>query len=157
MSGYLAGTVYGVSLNVSALPTGSGLIVGQKAILPNGKEVTLVQNNPSGATIAKNAALNLLNASFQCNATPATANTIVIQGCNDNANSTIVVGNFFFMTERGLFVPLVAASVATQTMVNSSATIGTLAAASASTANQTTNIMSLAASGAGGATNCYKS
>jgi len=154
MSGYLAGTIYGVSSVQTTLQ--QGMSTGQKVILPNGKECTLVQNSSGGSTIAKNAALvlSLASGALTVNATSA-ANTIAT-GVNDNANATIPAGSYFFMTERGLMYPLVAASVAAGAIVNPSGTSGTLAA-STGTAAQQTNIQLLAASGTGGATAAYKS
>lgn len=84
----------------------------------------------------------------------STANTQPIIGINDNSGVIVTTGQYCWLTIYGRCTPLVAAAVATNTFVVSSATSGQLQAATAGTSIQA-NILTTTASGAGGATNCW--
>ena len=135
-----------------------GLVVGREAdtTAVTGKSYKLVQ---AAAAIPANAAVyasgvttSTADATFQVTACSA-ANQYIL-GVNDNAGQAIPSGSYFWITIKGKCAPLVAASIAINTFVVSSATSGTLAAAAAGTSLQA-NIFLLAASGAGGATLAY--
>lgn len=161
------GNVY-TSLSLVQGSTGDlaalGAKLGMVAQDPNGTKFScLVQYNPSGTggslAAADGQCLRLIgdpkasSLNYVVDVTTAAGQTVF--GVNDNSNSAVAVGNYFWVTISGPCAPLLATTIAAQTMVNASSTQGTLAAASSSAANQQTNIRSQASSGSGGKTDCY--
>jgi hypothetical protein len=160
MAGYISGSIYGiVGFNQATLPTGSGMVLGHSTIIYDAankgfREVMLVQ---AGGALTANQALKFSAAGT---VVPTAAAGDIVQGVNDlsgaamGTGAAVANGNYFYMTIRGCCNPLVAAGQAAGTKLMASGTAGQLTAwTSAQFAN--TNLASLAASGAGGATLCW--
>jgi len=150
------------NLVFTTLPTGLGYKLGDliypavatgNGILYNGNAVQLFQVAAS-STCPANGSFQLFGGAttFQIAATSA-INQLVI-GINDLSGSALTAAQYFFGTISGYTSVLEAASVAANTVIVSSTTAGTLAAAVAGTSLQA-NIQSQVASGAGGATLAY--
>lgn len=166
-SGYVPSKMYGLSLNQATLPGGSE--VGMMDIVydfdNNGwSEVMLVQAYASAAASLKiNGALKFVT--FGIVDMIAAGSNDIVAGVNDVSSGTprtgvlIVAGNYFWMTVRGLCKPLLDAAVAKGPLQTGGATSGQLVAwaTDAGATFKQTNLQSLVASGAGGATLCYLS
>lgn len=163
-SGYIPGKMYGIQLNQSTLP--GGCEVGMMDLVydfENGgpKEIMLVRADPSaGASLKANGALRFTSAGV---VDMVSAAGQICNGVNDVSSGTIgtgsiiVAGNYFWMTVRGLVEPLLDAAVAEGPLATGSATTGQLVAWTDGTVTfRQTNLQSLEASGAGGATLCFK-
>src|SRR6202034_707083 len=82
---------------------------------------------------APNAAVHLSAWQNAYQVTPTTAALQPVLGCNDQSGISVTANFCGWMKTSGLMFPLVAASVAKEAVVVSSATVGTLAAAVAGT------------------------
>lgn len=154
----LTSATFGLSTDVySTLPSGSGLAVGEVVQFQNiGRLRMLVQYNPSASgALAANAAVKFIGTAGAYVVDEVAAAGDSVLGVNDLAGTTIPVGNYFWITIKGPCFPLLTTTISAGTIVNPGATAGSLSAASATAANQQTNIESLASSGSGGATACW--
>jgi len=169
-SGFIPSTMYGLSYNQATLV--AGMSVGMCDLIydfNNGgyKEIMFVQAGPGiGASLKANAATKMITGG----ATVAGVVDMVAaagdfcSAVNDVSSGTIetgaivVAGNYHWETVRGLIKPLEDAATAAGPLQTGSATSGQLQAwaTSAGATFQQTNLRSLAASGAGGATLGWK-
>lgn len=133
-----------------SIPTGSGLTVGKRFILPDHSKV--VKFVKAAGSIADKAAV--ANSSSATEVVETSADDQIVAGANDNAGKAITTGQYFFITESGSMTVKVAASVNANSVLVSSTTAGTLIAKTAN--DYQMNIQSLAASGSGGPTSAFK-
>ncbi len=162
-------TMYGLGLNQSTLPGGEQL--GDKLTVydfaNNGfKEVMLVQAYGSASvSLSANSVLKFISKGVVDMVSTAGD---MVAGVNDvssigtangavGTGAIVAAGNYFYMTIRGAAKPLLDAGVAAGPLETGSVTAGQLKAwaTTAGATFQQTNLISLAASGAGGATNAF--
>jgi hypothetical protein len=127
------------------------MAVGQTYPIANSNaEKVLVQNNPSGSTLAIGAALKFTSGSASSYVVDATtAATDVCIGVADNPTTTVPAGSYFWMSTKGFCSPLVANGTAFGKVLEPSGTAGVL---QATAGDNQGNISSAAAQSGGGNT-----
>lgn len=147
-SPYIASGFGGDDGVYTAIP--SGMQLGMKRLSKDGlTECTFVQ---AGAAVAANKMCKLNGANYVV--IPTILVTDIGLGCNDRNGTTVPANSYFWLATKGYMSPLLAAGIAAESTVQPSVVSGQLAANGATDNNQT-NIVSQAASGAGGATLCF--
>jgi hypothetical protein len=138
----------------ATVPTqGDGPVLGNwQMYFVDGSTIQFVQNTSAGA-LTLYYALGIGGttwASTYSVLATGTANTQYVVGVNDQSGISVSASYAFWMKTRGLMFPLVAASVAAEKVVCSSATAGTLQAVTAGTSLQF-DIVNTQTVGSGGA------
>ena len=160
MSGYLTATIYGPTYVGASIPDslylGAELVLsGPKSPYGDTNRLRFVQHDEDAlASAAVGASLKFVGADIVAVTTNAGENMV---GTNDISGVVIPAGSYFWMNVSGRCKPLVTGSINALTMLCPGATDGTLVAWDhALSTFQQCNVQSLAASGSGGQTLCYK-
>lgn len=121
----------------TAIPTGSGLPLGQVEMLYDGSFVQFLQ---FVASTAANKACTISGSAINYQVTPTTAAEQLVLTCNDRSggglntsNVTIAANSYGWATIRGIGYPLLTAATAAGKFVVSTSTSGTLSAFTAGT------------------------